>query len=521
MSSSQSQGSVRVRISILLAILLVVVVIPPAVSLVKLSDTSHASTVNIAGRQRMLSQRMTKEALLLAQGGDEAVRESLVKNRDLFQKSQAALVQGSAEMNVNPPGNADVDVQLRKVMDLWENYKDALNVVIATTDTESAEFQHALAYLNEHNVTLLAESNKAVGLLEAGAPNGGIRLLMQAAIGVTAGLIVLAWFLIGRLVIRPLGEVVSSLNTTTEKCRSNAGKVSWASQSVSHAATEQAASLEETAASLEQMSSITTSNADNAAKANDLASSARQGASEGQDSMGMLITAMQEITSSSAEMAKIVKNIEGIAFQTNLLALNAAVEAARAGEHGKGFAVVAEEVRNLAQRAAEAARNTGSLIDETSERIENGMRLSERVGGSLENITTSTHQVADLIAEIATAGSEISQGIDQINRAVTEMDQVTQSNARGAEEGAAASNELRNQAEQLGTLTATLQQMIGHKAGAKTSATSIAGPSAAPMPVETSVDEVPGLARSMASSPSPVGVSAEEAFPMDDDFDEF
>ena len=233
--------------------------------------------------------------------------------------------------------------------------------------------------------------------------------------------------------------------------------------------------------------------------------------------MRELIGAMSEITSSSVEMAKIVKNIEGIAVQTNLLALNAAVEAARAGEHGKGFAVVAEEVRNLAQRAAEAARNTGSLIDESSERIENGMRLSERVGNSLEGISTSTNRVADLIAEIATAGSEISQGIDQINRAVTEMDRVTQSNAGGAEESSAAADDLRSEAERLKTLTGELSALVGQSMSElKASGTATAASNAPALPASDfgAIDSAPSLVQ---RAPVPV----EQAFPMDDDFSNF
>ena len=525
------ERDIRTRILRFLLLLFVVAVTPPIVSLVKLSDTSHGRQVNVAGRQRMLSQRITKEALMLAHGyGDhEAIRTSLQENANLFERAQRGLINGDAELELPPAGTPESVAQLNKVLELWGGFSRQVEVVLTAEDYSDPAVVAAVEFLSAKNPELLVEANKAVGLLETGSPRTGLMAVMQGAIVAIAVLLTGVWLLMGRSVVRPLSDVVRRLQATSGLFESNASRVSSASLSVSHSATEQASSLEETAASLEEMSSITSSNAENAAKANDIASGARRSASDGQQSMTELITAMSEITASSAEMAKIVKNIEGIAFQTNLLALNAAVEAARAGEHGKGFAVVAEEVRNLAQRAAEAARNTGALIDETGDRVDNGMRLSEKVGSTLQTITSSTHEVADLISEIATAGAEISQGIDQINRAVTEMDQVTQSNARGAEDSANAANELRAESDRLLELTGELSALIGGTVGASPDTTGSAAPGGRfgdSSRIENgstpfgSVDATPSLVQSPGSRMS--ATSAEAVFPMDSGgFDEF
>ena len=205
--------------------------------------------------------------------------------------------------------------------------------------------------------------------------------------------------------------------------------------------------------------------AENSQKANELAGQTRQAANDGDKSMVQLNEAMTGINESSEKISKIIKVIEEIAFQTNLLALNAAVEAARAGEHGKGFAVVAEEVRNLAQRCASAARDTTGLIEDAVHRAQQGTHVASEVGNSLTAIVQQATTVSDLIDGIARAGQEQAQGVEQVNTAVAQMDKVTQQNAAGAEEAASAAEELSSQSETVKAMVRELVAMVGGAAG--------------------------------------------------------
>ena len=206
---------------------------------------------------------------------------------------------------------------------------------------------------------------------------------------------------------------------------------------------------------------MTKRNAESATQAKDLANKTRVAADAGATSMTEMKQAVDAIKDSSANIAKIVKTIDEIAFQTNILALNAAVEAARAGEAGAGFAVVAEEVRSLAQRSAQSAKESAMRIEESVARSETGVQISLKVVGSLEEIVTRARQVDELVAEIATASTEQNQGIGQVTTAVSQMDQVTQTNAASAEESASASEELSAQAEMMRDAVHRLQQLVG------------------------------------------------------------
>jgi methyl-accepting chemotaxis protein len=226
-------------------------------------------------------------------------------------------------------------------------------------------------------------------------------------------------------------------------------QVAAASQSLAEGNSNQASSLEETSSSLEELSSMTRQTADNASQAKAMMTEVRQIIAKVNHHMGDMATAIRDITKSSQETGKIIKTIDEIAFQTNLLALNAAVEAARAGEAGAGFAVVANEVRNLAMRAAEAAKNTSSLIENTIQSVHKGNTLTASTLEAFKENMTISDKVGLLIEEIATASQEQSHGIGQINTAVANMDKVTQDAAANAEESASASEEMNAQAEQM------------------------------------------------------------------------
>jgi len=260
---------------------------------------------------------------------------------------------------------------------------------------------------------------------------------------------------------RVLTRVASSLRDGSNQVASAAGQVSAASQTLAEGASEQAASLEETCSSLEEMASMTKRNSENSEKANDLAKRARTAADKGAEDMVSMSAAMEAIKTSSDDIAKIIRTIDEIAFQTNILALNAAVEAARAGEAGMGFAVVADEVRNLAQRSAQAAKETASKIESAIGKTAQGVDISGKVGEALREIVAKVRQVDELVAEVTSASREQTQGITQINTAVAQMDKVTQSNAASAEESASAAEELNAQAETMKTSVAELLQLVG------------------------------------------------------------
>jgi methyl-accepting chemotaxis protein len=282
--------------------------------------------------------------------------------------------------------------------------------------------------------------------------------------GVFLALTVAGVFFFARSITRPINRVVDLIKSGSDEVVSAAGQVSSSSQSLAAGSSQQAASIQETSASLEEISSMTKQNADHARQANNLVVETNRVIDKANGSMVQLTDAMKEISRSSEETQKIVRTIDEIAFQTNLLALNAAVEAARAGEAGAGFAVVAEEVRNLAIRAAEAAKNTSNLIDGSVKRIKDGTGLVDTTNAAFTEVSTSSRKIADLVAEINAASTEQAQGIDQINKAVSEMDKVVQQNAAGAEESASASEELNAQSEQMKAAIGELASIIGGRA---------------------------------------------------------
>ncbi|AOE99846.1 methyl-accepting chemotaxis protein [Serratia marcescens] len=223
-------------------------------------------------------------------------------------------------------------------------------------------------------------------------------------------------------------------------------EISEGNNDLSSRTEQQAASLEETAASMEQLTATVKQNADNARQASQLARDASATAAKGGELAGDVVTTMHDIANSSQKIGAITSVIDGIAFQTNILALNAAVEAARAGEQGRGFAVVAGEVRNLASRSAQAAKEIKVLIDESVSRVKHGSVLVENSGATMQDIVRSVTRVTDIMGEIASASDEQSRGIEQVTQAVTQMDQVTQQNAALVEESASAATALEEQA---------------------------------------------------------------------------
>ncbi len=243
--------------------------------------------------------------------------------------------------------------------------------------------------------------------------------------------------------------IVGQVRGASDSIATGSSQIANGNADLSQRTEEQASNLQQTAASMEQLTATVKQNADTARQATQLATSASAVAQEGGDVVGQVITTMEAISTSSKKISDIIGVIDSIAFQTNILALNAAVEAARAGEQGRGFAVVAGEVRNLAQRSAQAAKEIKSLIGESVEKVENGSKLVTNAGKTMEEIVSQVRRVSDLIGEISAASVEQSSGIGQIGDAVNQLDQVTQQNAALVEESAAAAESLKHQAAQL------------------------------------------------------------------------
>jgi len=262
-----------------------------------------------------------------------------------------------------------------------------------------------------------------------------------------------------------LVETVGRIQQTAEQVNAGSLQLSKGNEDLAQRTTEQAASLEQTAASLEEFTATVRQNAANSAEANQVALATRAVAAQGGEVVGRAVAAMREINDSSRRIADIIGVIDEIAFQTNLLALNAAVEAARAGEQGRGFAVVATEVRGLASRSAESAREIKALIQDSVAKVEGGARLVDDSGRALEEIVASVQKVAGLVAEISAASREQSQGIDELNRAMLQMDQVTTQNAALVEEASAATQSLAGQSQSLAELVAFFE--LGSAAGGR------------------------------------------------------
>lgn len=332
----------------------------------------------------------------------------------------------------------------------------------AALGTEVSEISVPIA-VGESGVTWYLAVSVPLDKILADARAGMIR---SVVIGVVSlAVIALLMVVLARSIARSLRSITGNLGESAKLIQLTANHLGTSSQSLAEGSSTQAASLEETSASLEEMSGMTRRNAENAQAAKELAAQARSAAELGSGDINAMNVAMNEIKTASDNIAKIIRTIDEIAFQTNILALNAAVEAARAGEAGMGFAVVAEEVRSLAQRSAQAAKETAQKIEDSIRKSNNGVQISAKVSTSLSEIVQKARQVDELVAEIAAASREQSQGITQLNGAISQMDRITQSNAASSEETAGAATELNAQSSALRNAVEDLRVLVeGHGA---------------------------------------------------------
>ena len=297
-------------------------------------------------------------------------------------------------------------------------------------------------------------------------------------------------------------EVVSSVRSGSESVATASAEIAQGNQDLSSRTESQASALEETAASMEELSSTVKQNADNARQANQLAQSASSVAIQGGEVVAQVVDTMKDINDSSRKIGDIISVIDGIAFQTNILALNAAVEAARAGEQGRGFAVVATEVRALAGRSAEAAKEIKTLISASVERVEQGSALVDQAGATMTEVVGSIRRVTDIMGEISAASTEQSQGVSQVGEAITQMDQATQQNAALVEEMAAAASSLKSQAQELVGTVAVFKLAQGQHSAL--SAPLVQASSAA---ISHSAPKPQATPRKLASQPAPQPVA--------------
>lgn len=363
-----------------------------------------------------LSQTITKEyagSLEQLKNDVNATINKLILVIDEIQMATQAASQGDFTKPIHLEDKEGFFVTLSK----------SLNHILASNQQLIGELKHVFAAMASGDLTQILTS-QYVGALE------------QLKIDVNSTVVALT-------------QMINTVKQTVDVVNQAAEEISQGNTNLSQRTEQQAASLEQTAASMEEMTGTVQQNADNAQAANQLSTSAREHAGQGGEVVGVAITAMTEISKSSKKVADIIVVIDEIAFQTNLLALNAAVEAARAGEQGRGFAVVAQEVRHLAQRSADAAKEIKGLIQDSVNKVEEGTRLVNQSGATLQEIVAAVKKVSDIINEIAAASREQTAGIQQVNKVVAQLDEMTQQNSALVEEATTASATMKEQVQML------------------------------------------------------------------------
>jgi methyl-accepting chemotaxis protein/methyl-accepting chemotaxis protein-1 (serine sensor receptor) len=403
-------------------------------------------------------------------------------------------------------GNQNFGPDLSRVMDKT----GAINKVVSEATTQLLQVQKETQAESAQSAAGTISSNRWIAFV-----------LIGVCLLVGAGVVIIV-----RQISSALGQLAAEMADGADQVSAAASQVSSSSQSLAQGSSEQAASIQQTSASSEEIHSMTRKNAENSRVAADSMVEASIRIGEANRNLEQMVVSMNEINASSDKISKIIKVIDEIAFQTNILALNAAVEAARAGEAGMGFAVVADEVRNLAQRCAQAAKDTAGLIEESITKSNDGKTKLDQVAVAVRSITDSAAKVKTLVDEVKLGSEEQARGIEQVSKAIAQMEKVTQTTAANAEESASASQELSAQSDTLRTIVARLNSMVG--GGAKSLELPVQERKRAasrPPVVGARLHTATAQRRyapDRASETALAAVHADKgAFPLDEDFKEF
>jgi methyl-accepting chemotaxis protein/methyl-accepting chemotaxis protein-1 (serine sensor receptor) len=459
-----------------------------------------------------------KSMILAGMSADNAAVE---KARGTATTATAAIDEAIAEIKplIETEAGRKALAEVEKGAREWRGFLDKFFAFTASGSFAEANdlYNGASAQRSETRQALIALAEQQDKLLaqDVASARGSFSAVRMVAVGMLLIAIALgvAVFWAVRGINAALHGTAVDLRDGAQQVAAAATQVSGSSQSLSRGASEQAASLEETSASMEEMASMTRRNAENSEAAAQLMGEADRMVERSNGALNEMVGSMKSISDASTRVAKIIKTIDEIAFQTNILALNAAVEAARAGEAGMGFAVVADEVRNLAQRSAQAARDTAALIEESVAKSQEGTTKVSVVAEAIGSITAAVARAKGLVDEVSVASRQQAQGIDQVTQAIAQMEKVTQGTAATAEESAAASEELSAQADTALGIVSSLEAMIG---GAGTGASTVvaAAPVVKKAPAASTATKVVAMpARSGKAKLS--ARSAEEAIPLE------
>jgi methyl-accepting chemotaxis protein len=394
----------------------------------------------------------------------------MAKARDVFESTAAEMSKTiqAMEAGTSNPTDKAAAAAIRSALDRWVSYfpefanlnaaghaDEATNITLKKMSPMMDALQRNVAELSRVN-RLRREQASSHTLETIGTTRlvCGMLFAVLVFVGAAAAGIVFG-------MTKTLRQIITELSGGSQQITAAAGHVASSSQSLAQGASEQAASLEESSASSEEINTMARKNAENSQAAAQLVTSSQQKFVAANQKLEQMVVAMREINASSDKISKIIKVIDEIAFQTNILALNAAVEAARAGEAGMGFAVVADEVRNLAQRSAQAARDTAALIEESIAKSNDGKGKVDDVATTIQRIIQEAVELKDLIDQVSGGSQEQTRGIEQVAQALLQMQNVTQTTAASAEEGAAAAEELAAQSETMLGVAARLEAMVG------------------------------------------------------------